>query len=68
MGSSPFAAVHIGVFLLVSGISVFTPVRTTSPQFIPVAAFVAAIGAWRRREIYCDGALNRLLDLRPRAA
>ena len=42
MGAGPFAVVHISVFLLVSGSSVFTSVRTTSRQFIPVAAFVAA--------------------------
>jgi hypothetical protein len=42
MDVSPFTAVHMSVFLLVSGFSVFTPVRTTSRQFIPVAAVVAA--------------------------
>ena len=54
MDVSPFTAVHISVFLLVSSFSVFAPVRARSRQFIPVAAFVAA-----SRRMATDGELLR---------
>ena len=62
MDVSPFTAVHISVFPLFSGISVFTPVRPGPSQSVPVAATVAAN---RRRRPTPEGpSASRVADLR----